>query len=156
MGYIQIYDYSVTGDCSNTGSGGVSFSITGDSPGWAVFELSSGGTFPSSANTSNYEFQGLSYGVYFLEVLDASNNYDVISVYISTGTTISLETQNTTCGSQNGSVTGYTDYVFGEGGYLLFDTSNNFVDSGTTNETYFVFENLSPNTYFITGEDGGG
>lgn len=156
MGYIQIYDYSVTGDCSNTGSGGVSFSITGDSPGWAVFELSSGGTFPSSANTSNYEFQGLSYGVYFLEVLDASNDYDVISVYISTGTTISLETQNTTCGSQNGSVTGYTDYVFGEGGYLLFDTSNNFVDSGTTNETYFVFENLSPNTYFITGEDGGG
>ena len=74
MGYIQIFDYSVTGDCSNTGLGGVSFSITGDSPGWAVFELSSGGTFPSSANTSNYEFQGLNYGVYFLEILDAANN----------------------------------------------------------------------------------
>lgn len=156
MGYIQIFDYSVTGDCSNTGLGGVSFSITGDSPGWAVFELSSGGTFPSSANTSNYEFQGLNYGVYFLEILDAANNYEVISVYISTGTSISIETQDTTCGSNNGSVTGYTDYVFGEGGYLLFDSSNNFIDSGTTNETYFVFETLSPNMYYILGEDGGG
>lgn len=156
MGSILVYDFFVTGDCTNVGNGGVSFSVTGDSPGWAVFELSSGGTLPSSGVTTYYQYEGLKSGTYFLEVLDAAGDYRVLPLYISSGTSISIESEDTTCGINNGSVTASTEYVYGEAYYILQNTNGDLLQSGATNDTFLVFQGLSADTYFITGSDGGG
>ena len=51
---VVIYNYSVTGDCSNTGSGEVYFDITGTTPPFAVNCISSGCSLPTSAATTSY------------------------------------------------------------------------------------------------------
>ena len=53
-GSINIYNYSVSGDCTDSGLGGVSFSITGGSPNYTVSEISSSGLLPLSSNTTTY------------------------------------------------------------------------------------------------------
>jgi hypothetical protein len=57
---ILIYNYSVTGDCSNTGSGAVSFDITGSTPTVSPFSISDAtgqGLLPLSAATNTFIFQ---------------------------------------------------------------------------------------------------
>ena len=115
MGYIEINNFSVTGDCSLTNSGSVSFSVTGDSPGFVVSEITSSGQFPTSALTVPYDYSvsNLSGGSYFLLVTDAASSTDIVSVYISQGTAVGIDRNNTSCGSNNGTITGTTPYVYG-------------------------------------------
>ena len=156
MGYITIYDLSVTGDCSNTGSGGFSFSITGDSgPTWLVYDITSGGTLPTSAATDYYEATGLYSNTYFIEVQDSVDNLPVV-INISSGTTVSVFSTDTTCGIDNGSITAATQYVYGQSFYYLYDGLNNLMSTGTTNDLYFEFSNLSADTYYVIADDGGG
>jgi len=156
MGYITIYNLSVTGDCSNTGSGGFSFSITGDSgPTWLVYDITSGGTIPTSAATDYYEVTGLYSNTYFIDVQDSVDNLPVV-INISSGTTVSVLSSDTTCGLDNGSITAATQYVYGQSFYYLYDGLNNLMSTGTTNDLYFEFSNLSADTYYVIADDGGG
>ena len=156
MGYILIYDLTFTGDCSNTNSGGFSFSITGDSgPTWLVYDLTSGGTIPTSAATTYYEVTGLSANTYFLEVQDSVDSLPVV-INISSGTTVSVMSEDTTCGFNNGSITASTQYVYGQSYYYLYDSSNNLMSSGTTNDLFYEFSPLSADTYYVVANDGGG
>jgi hypothetical protein len=156
MGYIAIYDLSITGDCSNTGSGGFSFSITGDSgPTWLVYDITLGGTLPTSAATDYYEVTGLYSNTYFIDVQDSVDNLPIV-INISSGTTVSVLSSDTTCGLDNGSITAATQYVYGQSFYYLYDGSNNLISTGTTNDLYFEFSNLSADTYYVIADDGGG
>jgi len=152
MGLIFINNYSVTGDCSQTNSGVVSFSVSGTSPGFSVSELTSTGSFPTSALTAPlyaYSVSGLSGNTYFLEVMDGSGDMLTLPVYISTGTAVGIDRSNTTCGSNNGNITGNTQYVYGVASYYLYNINDQFINSGLTSNLDFVFSNLSADTYYL-------
>ena len=159
MGLIFINNYSVTGDCSQTNSGVVSFSVSGTSPGFSVSELTSTGSFPTSALTAPlyaYSVSGLSGNTYFLEVMDGSGDMLTLPVYISTGTAVGIDRSNTTCGLNNGNITGNTQYVYGVASYYLYNINDQFINSGLTSNLDFVFSNLSADTYYLIADDGGG
>jgi len=153
---ITIYNYSVTGDCSNTGSGAFSFDITGTTPPFAVTCISSGCSLPSSATTTSYGVSGITADTYFLQVVDGSSNNYVQAVYVSSGTTATIDSENTTCGSNNGSITGYTSGVYNIATFSLYDGLNNLVTSSQVATNYYNFTSLSAGTYYIVADDGGG
>ena len=156
MGYINVYDYNVTGDCENIGVGSVSFLINGDTPPFGVTCVGSGCTLPTSASTTSYSAENLTGGTYFLQIIDGSSTSKLQTVYISTGTTATIDSSNTTCGFNNGTVTGFTSGVYGNATFDLYDILNNVVSSGSTPNSYFEFTNLSAGTYYIVANDGGG
>ena len=159
MGQIIINNYSVTGDCSNLSGGSVSFEITGDSPTWAVSEVTTSGLFPTSAATTGYTVTNLPAGSYWLQVEDSaipSSSIDLIPVYISSGTCVSIESTSTTCGSNNGSITATTEYVYGPIDFYLYDIDNNLIDSAIGVLNNYVFSPLNPDTYYVVADDGGG
>jgi len=153
---IVIYNYSVTGDCSNTGSGEVYFDITGTTPPFAVNCISSGCPLPTSAATTSYSATSLTADTYFLQIVDGASNSYVQAVYISSGTTASIDSLNTTCGFENGVITGYTSGVYNQATFTLYDGSNNYITSAATPNNYNVFTTLSAGTYYIVADDGGG
>jgi len=156
MPYIQIYNYSVTGDCSNTGSGAVHFNITGDTPNFSVTDATGLGLLPLSANTTYYSVTGMTGGTYYAQVADAGTTKIVQPIYISTGTTATIDSSNTTCGLNNGTVTGFTSGAYGLVSFELYDINNNLVTSATTSNPYYEFTSLSAGTYYIVANDGGG
>ncbi len=156
---INIFDYSITGDCSNLGIGEVFFSITGDAPTWTVTEISSSGLLPTSAATTDYYVNNLPAGSYFVEIIDSTiptPDSLLWPIYISSGTCVSIETTGTTCGNINGSLTATTEHVYGPIDFYLYDINDNLIDSaiGVTND--YVFNGLSPETYYVIADDGGG
>jgi len=153
---ISIYNYILTGDCSNTSAGSVSFDITGTTGPFAVNCLNTSCPLPTSASTYSYSASSLSADTYFLEVVDGASNKIVVSVYISSGTNVTIDSTTTTCGLDNGSITGFTSAVYGKGTYYLYDGSSNYISSGETPNNYFDFGSLSAGTYYIVADDGGG
>lgn len=166
MSNVLIENFSITGDCGNTSSGAVYFEVTGSAPNWLVTEVSTSGYFPPTVLTplSNvYYISGLPYGSYQLVVTDSTVPpsgplTEPISFYISTGTTVSAESEGTTCNETNGRVTGYTQYNYGSAIFYLYDTSNTLISSATLSlsETNYIFTNLTPGDYYVIADDGGG
>ena len=156
MGYINVYGYNVTGDCENIGVGSVSFLINGDTPPFGVTCVGSGCTLPTSASTTSYSAENLTGGTYFLQIIDGSSTSILQAVYISTGTTVSIDSSNTTCGLDNGTVTGFTSGVYGFSTFELYDGDHNYITSATSVSTNNVFTSLSAGTYYVSANDGGG
>jgi hypothetical protein len=156
MPYIQIYNYSVTGDCSNTGSGAVFFNITGDTPNFSVTDATGLGLLPLSANTTFYSVTGMTGGTYYAQVGDAGTTKIVQPIYISTGTSATIDSTAPSCGLDNGIITGYTPTVYGNASFILYDGNDNYITSAITPTPYYTFTNLSAGTYYIVANDGGG
>lgn len=166
MSYILISDYSITGDCLNTSSGELFFEVLGDSPNWVVSEISGSGLLPTTVLTpssNSYYVSGLPPGNYAFQVIESTIPPTLAvsefrSFWISSGTSVSVTSQDTTCNFDNGSVTAYTSYNFGDSTFELFDDTATLISLGNTSfgETFFVFNNLQPGTYYIIGDDGGG
>jgi len=167
MSWIDIYNFSITGDCGGTNSGELYLEVTGDSPNWIVTEIGSlSGLLPVSAltPTSNiYYVSGLSAGTYSFQITETTipptiPETEVRVFQISSGTTVSVVSSGTTCDSSNGSVTATTFFNFGVSTFELYDISNNYITSGQTSigEDFVIFNNLSAGTYYVTGDDGGG
>jgi len=153
---ISIYNLNVTGDCSNTNSGSVSFNITGSTPPFAITCITSGCPLPTSAATLSYSATSLSAGTYFLQIVDGASNSYLQSVYISSGTTATIDSLNTSCGLNNGEVTGFTSGVYGTATFTLYDGDDNYISSATTPNSNYTFTSLSAGTYYIVANDGGG
>jgi len=153
---ISIYNLNVTGDCSNTNSGSVSFNITGSTPPFAITCITSGCPLPTSAATLSYSATSLSAGTYFLQIVDGASNSYLQSVYISSGTTATIDSLNTSCGLDNGEVTGFTSGVYGTATFTLYDGDDNYISSSTTPNSNYTFTSLSAGTYYIVANDGGG
>jgi hypothetical protein len=162
MGLININGFSITGDCTNEGLGEIIFSVTGDSPNWLVTETPTADVnLPTSALTvfdNVYYYSGLSAGSYFLNVYDSTyTNYIVVNFYISSGTCVSINTTDTTCGFDNGGITATTQTVYGNGGtFTLYDINDNFISSGTSVSNEYVFPPVPSGIYYVIANDGGG
>lgn len=158
MSFVLI-NYGVTGDCTNTISGAISFEISGTTPPYVVSCLNTSCVIsPTIVTGPPYTFQyvGLSADTYFLEIKDASNSTFIQSVHISSGTTATIDSADTTCGFDNGSVTGFTNGAYGLATFDLYDGDDNFITSASTPNDYYDFQSLSAGTYYIVANDGGG
>ena len=157
---ISIVQYSVTGDCENKGYGAVYLEVEGDNPNWLVSQTPTvSNPLPTSALTAInnvYYYSGLTSGTYFLQITDGSNNSIIQAVYISSGTTATIDSQHTTCGLDNGSITGFTSGVYGVTSFVLYDGDDNYITSGTSATNFYEFPSLSAGTYYIVANDGGG
>lgn len=156
---INIFNYSVTGDCNNLGVGEVYFDISGDAPLFTVSEITTSGLLPTSAGTTNYNVSNLPAGSYFVEIIDSTiptPNSIIWPIYISSGTCVSINTEGTTCGTINGSITATTETVYGPIDFYLYDIDNNLVNTAIGVPNDYVFNTLSANTYYVVADDGGG
>ena len=156
---ISINDFNLTGDCSNTASGAVYFEVTGTSPNFIVSCLNTPCVIPTTILSSDpyvFSYFGLSADTYFLQITDAASNKFIQSVYISSGTTTTIDSLDTTCGDDNGSITGYTNGVYGLASFSLYDINNNLIESESTPNNFYEFQGISANTYYIVADDGGG
>jgi len=157
------YNLNITGDCSNSLTGGtISFSnLYGASPGF-TFQLISPFTGFLSALTigDTYQLSGLSAGTYTIQIQDSNsptNNSCITNIYISSGSCFDISSDDTSCGLDNGQVTAYT--TFGYSNYKQFDLYEEtlgFITSALTTNTYFIFTNLPSGFYYVIGNDGGG
>jgi uncharacterized protein (DUF2141 family) len=153
------YTISITGDCSSLSAGSASILAYGGTPpytvDWQIPNLGSDVTTTSpSVRTS------LSAGTYGVLVNDSTlptNQQFYINVPISSGvcTTI-LGVQSTTCGLQNGAVTGSSSSNYSTTNFYLYSGNGNYITSAVTNISTVVFNNLSAGTYYLTTEDLGG
>lgn len=155
---ISLLQYSVTGDCSNKGTGEVFLQVTGTTPPFAVNCISASCPLPTSALTAPYEYyySGLTGGTYFLQITDGASTSIIQSVYISTGTTVSIDSVDTECGLDNGQITGFTSGVYGYTEFYLYDGNDNYLTSGSSVTNNYTFTSLSAGTYYLVGYDGGG
>ena len=159
---ISINNLSITGDCSSTSSGAFYFEFDNAwSPNYTIDWISpSGGTSISLGTQVYYELYNLPGGTYSLQVRDSSvpNNVAPINIYISTGTCTSIIGEsNTSCGYDNGSITAQTQYNYGVSSFYLYSLSTSqYITSGTSLVSTYVFDNLSADTYYVVGDDGGG
>jgi hypothetical protein len=164
MSYIEFPSILITGDCSNTSVGQVSISVSGDTPPWIVTENPIvSGLLPTSALTlsnGTYTVENLPAGSYTLQFQDSDipTVFKYLSFIISSGISLNLVSTNTSCGLTNGSVTGYTSNPVNFTDIYLYNSSNNVIESGTTQtlQDYVIFNNLSADTYYVVGYDYGG
>lgn len=153
------YNISVTGDCSNTNSGSISLLLTGGTPPYTVQWLSPV-LSPDIVTTLPAVKTGLSATTYAVRVNDSTlptNEEYYINIPISSGVCASiLAVQNTSCGFDNGSVTGTSTTDYSSTDFYLYHGDGNFSQSATTNQQTIVFGNLTAGTYYITAVDLGG
>lgn len=151
----------ITGDCSNTNLGGFEISITGTAPNYSVEWITpSFGTIPLGTATT-YSVSGLSAGTYTFYIFDScpGGNTETApySIYISSGSCVSiLDTQSTTCGYPNGSITAQTQNLYDVGTFYLYENSFGLINVRDSGVNTVTFDNLNPGTYYVIADDGGG
>ena len=153
------YNIAVTGDCSNNNSGALNLYVSAGSPPYTVQFIS-----PSYSSqiitTQPASLAGLASNVYQIRVNDSSlptNNEFLINVPISSGVCGSIAAvQNTTCGINNGSVTGSSTSLYSSTDFFLYDVNNNYIKSANTVTNSAVFGELSAGTYYLGVIDLGG
>jgi hypothetical protein len=111
---ISIYNLIVSGDCGGGSTGFVSFDITSPTPPFAVTCANPGCTLPTSASTTSYSVSGLSANTYFLQVVDGGSNSYLQTIYISSGTTATIDSSPTSCGLNNGNIKRFTSCAYGD------------------------------------------
>jgi hypothetical protein len=85
------------------------------------------------------------------------NNEFYINIPVSSGCCTTVTgVQSTTCGSDNGAVTGTCSSVYSSVNYYLYTTDDDFVASQTVNTNTVVFSSLSAGTYYLEAVDLGG
>ena len=157
---IILSNYSVTGDCSNLGNGAVYFEVIGGftTSGYTISEFTTTGLFPLSAGTTAYTTNNLTGGTYTIGITDAcvspTPQTAYFDIYISTGSCVTIESTNTTCGLNNGSITATTTNSYGTDTYFLYETTLGYITSGDSFSN--IFSNLSSGIYYVEGEDPGG
>jgi uncharacterized protein (DUF2141 family) len=153
------YNIAVTGDCSNNNSGALNLYVSAGSPPYTVQFIS-----PSYSSqiitTQPASLAGLASNVYQIRVNDSSlptNNEFLINIPISSGVCGSITAvQNTTCGNNNGSVTGSSTSLYSSTDFFLYDVNNNYLASANTATNAVVFGELSAGTYYLGVTDLGG
>lgn len=146
------YSFGVTGDCSNSGSGIISVSLSGGVPPYVIDFVSPNlGTGDTKTN--------LGAGTYTIRVNDSLgdvNNEFFINAIVSSGGCLTVtDITHTTCGEDNGSITitgASTAYPI----TLKLFSGSTVVSSGVTNSGILNFANLPSGIYQAYYEDYGG
>lgn len=153
------YNITVTGDCSSNSSGAFNLYVSSGTPPYTI-EFTDP-VFPTQIiNLEPASLVGLASNVYQIRVNDSSlpiNNEFYINIPISSGVCCSIvSTQNTTCGLNNGSVTGTSTSLYSSTSFFLYDIDDNYISSGITNVATITFGGLSAGTYYLGAVDLGG
>ena len=151
-GLVFDYTLNVTGACQ-TGFG-------------AVLIEPLGGVGPYTFDWYNPELglgafkDNLPAGTYFVRANDSQlpvNNEFFINIIVSDCLCVSvLNVNSTTCGLDNGSVTGTSSSVFATTNYYLYTGDDTYITSAVTNTGTVEFTSLSAGTYYLYGFDLGG
>ncbi len=117
-------------------------------------------TFPSQVITTNeYLKSGLSAGTYIYSLVDSNPtpySASPLTFYISSSSTMSLSVvDNTTCGSDNGSILTSFGTVYGSNTINLY-RNNNYLSAFTITSSTYVVTGLSQGVYYADVTDGGG
>jgi hypothetical protein len=150
----------ITGDCSNTGVGGFSIIITGSAPDYTIQWTSpTTNVIPLGPGVTSYTETNLTAGVYTFNLIDScipTNTSIPISIYISSGTCVSIDgVSDTLCNQNNGSITASTFYDYGNTVFSLYHTTLGLITQ--LDETNVVtFNDLAAGTYYVVADDGGG
>ena len=151
---------SITGDCQSTSSGAFFLEIVGTAPDYTiVWNYPYTTTIPLGAGVTTYSQDNLSYGTYTFTVYDSCSpsNSLLVSVYISSGTCVSISNEiSTTCGLNNGSLTASTSNIYGTPSFYLYETTNGYISSGSSFTNEFSFNGLETGIYYVIADDGGG
>lgn len=151
----------VTGDCSNTNSGSFGINILGSSPDYTIQWINpSFGTIPLGPGVTGYTVSSLSAGTYTFNVVDScpsGNTTALMNVYISSGTCVTLsDSQSTSCGFNNGSLTATTSNLYFNATFSLYEINQGLVSTITQGNNNGIFTSLSAGTYYVIADDGGG
>ena len=153
------YNITVTGDCSSNNSGALNLFVSDGTPPYTVQFLIPYYS-PQTIITQPASLVGLASGVYQVRVNDSSlptNNEFLLNIPISNGVCGSISAvQNTTCGVDNGSVTGSSTSLYSSTDFNLFNVNNTYITSATTNTNEAIFGGLSAGTYYLGVIDLGG
>ena len=153
------YTISITGDCLSLSAGSASILAFGGTPpytiDWQTPNLGSDVTTISpSVRTS------LSAGTYGILVNDSTlptNQQFYVNIPISSGVCVNiLNVQSTTCGLDNGIVTGTSSSNYSSTNFYLYSGNGTYITSAVTNTSDVIFGNLTAGTYYMTAEDLGG
>ena len=160
---MALFDYnlSVSGDCQGTGAGAYQISFSGSVPPYTIQFVT-----PYDANSISvgenvpYLKTPLFAQTVQITVNDSTlptNQSFNLNIPISSGLCCSVvAVDNTTCGQNNGSVTGTSTTVYSSADYFIYSGDGTFINSATTNQSTVVFTNLTAGTYYLTVEDLGG
>ena len=147
-----LYEFSVTGDCSNNGSGAIYISLSGGVEPYTIDWVD-----PNIGTGSTKT--GLDAGVYIVRANDSLgdvNNEFYINIIVSSGGCLSVSSVSaTTCGQNNGviSISGQsTAYPI----TINLYSGDTIVQSAVTTNGELSFVNLAPGVYRTYYEDYGG
>ena len=161
MSCILSYNASITGDCTNTNSGGFTVEIYGNAPDYVIQRLyPTTGTTVLGPGVTAYTQNSLSAGTYSFNIIDScvsGNTVIPVNIYISSGTCVSiLDIEDTVCDSNNGALTASTSNFYGNGIFSLYSESTGLISTFYPADNSYVFDNLSEGVYYVIADDGGG
>lgn len=154
------YILSVSGDCQNTGNGAYQIAFSGGVQPYTVQFVSP--SYPTITLNENvpFTYTGLYPTTVLLTVNDSTlptNQQINVNIPISSGVCCSIVgVQNTTCGLNNGSVTGTSNTLYSSANYSIFSGNGTFIQSLNVNTSDVVFQNLTAGTYYMVVSDLGG
>ena len=150
---------SVTGDCTNSGLGAYELVWDSQSGPFIIQPISPVGSPIGPTSATAYTQSNLSGGTYSFTITDSclpTNNVIPFNVYISSGSCVSLSESGTTCGLNNGSITATTTNFYNNAPIYLYNINDVYITSAISLSNQTVFSNLSADTYYVIGDDGGG
>lgn len=154
------YNLLVTGDCSSTSSGVISISLEGGTPPYTVEFISPYSDVYIDVYNDPVVVTGLYADTYYIRVNDSTlpdNLEYYINVPISNGVCATiLNVYDSTCGLNNGSVTGTSTSLYSSTNYYIYNNDDVYINSAITNASTVEFLNLSADTYYIIAQDLGG
>jgi hypothetical protein len=152
------YNLSTIGDCSSTGSGSIFLSVTGGTGPYNITWTDP--DLGTDTNTTTSQRDGLYVGTYSIRITDSSvpfNSQLFVNAPISNGNCCNiLGVSDTTCGLNNGFVSGSSSNAYSQQYFYLYTNDNTFLTSATTTSNLVVFGNLSAGTYYMVSQDYGG
>jgi hypothetical protein len=155
------FDYTilVTGDCQSNSGGSISILPFGGTPPYTVEWITPNlGTSITTAEPSIRT--GLSSQVYAVRLNDSTlpvNLEFYVNIPVSNGVCVVIDdSAGTTCGLNNGSITGSSSTNYSSASFYLYSGNGQFITSAITNTNNVVFGSLTAGTYNVGVLDLGG
>lgn len=158
---MALFDYSifVTGACQSNTTGSISILPFGGTPPYTV-EWINPNLGADTITTLPSLRSGLSGGAYAVRLNDSTLpvNYEFfVNIPVSSGVCVSIvDSVGTTCGLNNGSITGTSTSNYSSSTFYLYSGDGQFITSAITNSGNVVFTNLTAGTYNVATLDLGG
>lgn len=151
------YIISTTGACQTTGS--ISLLLEGGTPPYTVQWITPNLGVDTVYFTPSVR-NGLSAGEYTVNVNDSTlptNLQTFINIPVSSGVcAVVSAVENTTCGDDNGSITGSSSSNYSSTNFYLYSGNGVYISSAITNTNAAIFSNLTAGTYYLGVQDIGG